>query len=167
MMLPPSLYKKVLAVMLKVLELLKPLGSDQTLQGNARGSARHDHLVTAAKELEQAWERSLHCQLQLQTRLMILLDWAVRLQQDGGILGKETPVRGWVHSSGFLWATCQTLTLNMSLPSVLCVWYDPSLHLTLLLHTNMQQIALYQLISSRFTYFSAICAESHDNEGSR
>lgn len=83
--------------MLKVLELLKPLGSDQTLQhhqGNERGSARHDHLVTAAKELEQAWERSLHCQLQLQTRLMILLDWAVRLQQDGGILGEGIPVRG-------------------------------------------------------------------------
>lgn len=94
---PPPLYKKVLAVMLQVLELLKPLGSDQTLQhhhSNEGGSARHDNLVAAAKELEQAWERSLHCQLQLQTRLMILQEWAVCLQLDGGILGKKIPARG-------------------------------------------------------------------------
>ncbi|KAM7413322.1 hypothetical protein PAMA_020625 [Pampus argenteus] len=91
---------KVLAVIFKVLELLKPLteewGSDPTLhlyQGSERGSGRQDLLSAAAKELQQAWGRSLHCQLQLQTRLEILLDWAVCLQQDGGILG-EMPLSG-------------------------------------------------------------------------
>ncbi|XP_051254705.1 uncharacterized protein si:dkey-103g5.4 isoform X3 [Dicentrarchus labrax] len=91
---------KVLAVMFKVLEILKPLteewGSDQTLQrhqGSERGGGRQDHLLAAAKELQQAWGRSLHCQLQLQTRLEILLDWAVGLQQDGGTLG-EMPFPG-------------------------------------------------------------------------
>lgn len=86
-------------MMFEVLELLKPLtdqwGSDKTLQhnlGGERESAQHDHLVTAAKELQQAWGRSLHCQLQLQSRLKILLDWAVALQQDGGTLGEEMPV---------------------------------------------------------------------------
>ncbi|TDH14924.1 hypothetical protein EPR50_G00025880 [Perca flavescens] len=91
---------KVLAVMFKVLELLKPLteewGSDQTLQrhqGSERGSGRQDHLLAAAKELQQAWGRSLHCQLQLQTRLEILLNWVECLQQDGGTLG-EMPLLG-------------------------------------------------------------------------
>ncbi|XP_075892174.1 uncharacterized protein LOC142895202 [Nelusetta ayraudi] len=86
---------KVLAVMLEVLELLKPLadqwGSDKTLQHHLcseRESAQHDYLVTAAKELQQAWARSLHCQLQLHTRLKVLLDWAVSVEQDGGILGE-------------------------------------------------------------------------------
>ncbi|XP_042270426.1 uncharacterized protein si:dkey-103g5.4 [Thunnus maccoyii] len=85
---------KVLAVIFKVVELLKPLteewGSDPTLQypqphqGSEQGSGRQDNLSAAAKELQQAWGRSLHCQLQLQTRLEILLDWAVDVQQDGG-----------------------------------------------------------------------------------
>lgn len=77
--------------MFTVLELLKPLteewGSDQT-------SGPRDHLVAAAKELRQAWGRSLHCQLQLQTRLGILLDWAADLQKDGGTLGEEITARG-------------------------------------------------------------------------
>lgn len=87
-------------MMLEVLELLKPLadqwGSDKTLQHHLcseRESAQHDYLVTAAKELQQAWARSLHCQLQLHTRLKVLLDWAVSVEQDGGILGEEMPVR--------------------------------------------------------------------------
>ncbi|CAK6968135.1 uncharacterized protein si:dkey-103g5.4 isoform X2 [Scomber scombrus] len=94
---------KVLAVMFKIVELLKPLteewGSDPALQhlqphlGNEQGSSRQDDLSAAAKELQQVWGRSLHCQLQLQTRLEILLDWAVGLQQDGGTLG-EMPVSG-------------------------------------------------------------------------
>ncbi|XP_008294523.1 uncharacterized protein LOC103368058 [Stegastes partitus] len=94
---------KVLAAMFKVLDLLKPLtedwGSDPNLQhlqhhpGSERGSGRQDHLLAAAKELQQAWGRSLHCHLQLQTRLEILLDWAVGLQQDGGTLG-EMPLSG-------------------------------------------------------------------------
>ncbi|XP_034723644.1 uncharacterized protein si:dkey-103g5.4 [Etheostoma cragini] len=91
---------KVLAVMFKVLELLKPLteewGSDQTLQrhqDSERGSGRQDHLLAASKEIQQAWGRSLHCQLQLQTRLDILLNWAESIQQDGGILG-EMPLLG-------------------------------------------------------------------------
>lgn len=85
--------------MLEVLELLKPLtdqwGSDKTLLPHLcseRDSAQHDYLVTAAKELQQAWGRSLHCQLQLRTRLKILLDWAAGVEQDGGILGEEIPV---------------------------------------------------------------------------
>lgn len=97
--------------MFKVLELLKPLteewGSDQTLQhhqGSERGSGRQDHLPSAAKELQQAWGRSLHCQLQLQTRLEILLDWAMGLQQDGGTLGKEIPLRGCLDFISHLWA---------------------------------------------------------------
>ncbi|XP_068440228.1 uncharacterized protein si:dkey-103g5.4 isoform X2 [Clinocottus analis] len=91
---------KVLAVMFKVLEFLKPLteewGSEQTLQrhqGSERGSSRQDHLVAAAKELQQAWGQSSHCRLQLQTRLGILLDWAADLQKDGGTLG-EMPLFG-------------------------------------------------------------------------
>ncbi|XP_041654027.1 uncharacterized protein si:dkey-103g5.4 [Cheilinus undulatus] len=81
--------------MFKVLELLKPLteewGSDpnlQQFQGSERGSGRQDDLLTAAKDLQQAWGLSLCCQLQLQTRLEILLDWAVGLQQDGGAIGE-------------------------------------------------------------------------------
>eukprot|EP00064_Thunnus_orientalis_P004272 superscaffoldBa00000385_g4283 len=90
--------RMVLAVIFKVVELLKPLteewGSDPTLQypqphqGSEQGSGRQDNLSAAAKELQQAWGRSLHCQLQLQTRLEILLDWAVDVQQDGGTLGE-------------------------------------------------------------------------------
>nr|XP_046246188.1 uncharacterized protein LOC124059852 [Scatophagus argus] len=81
--------------MFKALKLLKPLtgewGSDQTLQHyqvSERGSSRQNQLLSAAKELQQYWGRSLHCQLQLQTRLEILLDWAMGLQQDGGTLGE-------------------------------------------------------------------------------
>ncbi|XP_030008436.1 uncharacterized protein LOC115431886 [Sphaeramia orbicularis] len=93
---------KVLAAMFKVVEILKPLteewGSDHTLQipqphRSERGSGRQDNLLPAAKELQQAWGRALHCHLQLQTRLEILLDWAVGLQQDGGAWG-EMPLSG-------------------------------------------------------------------------
>lgn len=90
---------QVLALMLEVLELLKPLadqwGSDKTLLHalcNERESAQHDYLVSAAKDLQQAWRRSLHCRLQLNTRLKNLLDLAVGVEQDGGILGKEKPI---------------------------------------------------------------------------
>ncbi|XP_016525650.1 uncharacterized protein si:dkey-103g5.4 isoform X2 [Poecilia formosa] len=89
---------KVLAEMLKALDLLKPLtddwGSDPTLQnmqshpGNENISGRLDDLLAASKELEQAWERSLHCGLQLWTRFEMLLDWTLHLQQDGGTLGE-------------------------------------------------------------------------------
>ncbi|XP_035765652.1 uncharacterized protein si:dkey-103g5.4 [Neolamprologus brichardi] len=97
------LESKVLAALFKVLNVLKPLteewGSDQSLQhvqsqpGSDRGSSQQDHLLTAAKELQQAWGRSLHCQLQLQTRLEILQEWTMGLQQDGGTLG-EMPLPG-------------------------------------------------------------------------
>nr|XP_013765910.1 PREDICTED: uncharacterized protein LOC102208545 [Pundamilia nyererei] len=93
----------VLAALFKVLNVLKPLteewGSDQSLQhvqtqpGSDRGSSQQDHLLTAAKELQQAWGRSLHCQLQLQTRLEILQEWSMGLQQDGETLG-EMPLPG-------------------------------------------------------------------------
>ncbi|XP_047451086.1 uncharacterized protein LOC125014093 [Mugil cephalus] len=94
---------KVLAAMFRLLDLLKPLpeewGSDRTLQhlqthpGSERGSGRQDHILAATKVLQQAWGQSLHCQIQLQTRLDILLEWAECLQQDGGILG-EMPLSG-------------------------------------------------------------------------
>lgn len=94
--------------MFEVLELLSPLtaqfGSDPTHhQDSERGSGQQDGLVTAAKELQQAWGRNLHCQLQLQTRLEILRDWAISLQQDGGILGKEMPVGAWMSLICLLW----------------------------------------------------------------
>lgn len=108
--------------MFKVLELLSPLtaqwGSDPTLQhhqDSERGSGQQDHLVTAAKELQQAWGRNLNCQLQLQTRLEILRDWAISLQQDGGILGKEMPVRGWMSWTCLLWAIFHNSSLVFSL----------------------------------------------------
>ncbi|XP_034556228.1 uncharacterized protein si:dkey-103g5.4 [Notolabrus celidotus] len=91
---------KILASMFKVLALLKPVteewGSDPTLQqyqSIERGSSRPDHLLAATKELQQAWKKSLHCQLQLLTRLEILQDWAMGFQQDGGALG-EMPLTG-------------------------------------------------------------------------
>ncbi|TMS07022.1 hypothetical protein E3U43_011115 [Larimichthys crocea] len=77
-------------------QLLPNAGGYQALldcKGSERGSGRQDHLLTAAKELRKAWGRNLHCQLQLQTRLEILLDWAVGLQQDGGSLG-DMPLPG-------------------------------------------------------------------------
>ncbi|XP_036006035.1 uncharacterized protein si:dkey-103g5.4 [Fundulus heteroclitus] len=89
---------KVLSEMHKTLDLLKPLtdewGSDPTLQtmqshpGNENMTGRLDDLLTASKELEQAWGRSLHCGLQVWTRFEMLLDWALGLQEDGGILGE-------------------------------------------------------------------------------
>lgn len=99
--------------MFKVLEFLKPLtevlGSDPALQhplphqsSRERGSGQQDHLLAASKELQQAWGRSLHCQLQLQTRLEILLDWAVALQQDGGTLGEIMQERQVIYLSSLL-----------------------------------------------------------------
>lgn len=81
--------------MFKILELLKPLTeSEQTqlLPGLDRGNSGQSYLITAGEDLREAWGRSLHCQLQLQTRLELLLGWAVCLQQDGGILGEEMPM---------------------------------------------------------------------------
>ncbi|KAF7667131.1 hypothetical protein LDENG_00077930, partial [Lucifuga dentata] len=88
----------VLVAMFKVVELLKMLseewGSEPTFhQGSERGSGRQDHLPAVAKELQQAWGRSLHCQLQLQTRLELLLHWVIGIQQDGGTLG-DMPLSG-------------------------------------------------------------------------
>lgn len=87
--------------MFKIVELLKPLTdqsesqrSSQQLPGIDGGNAGQSDLVTAGEDLREAWGRSLHCQLQLQTRLELLLGWAVCLQQDGGVLGKEMPVSG-------------------------------------------------------------------------
>lgn len=100
----PFLLSQVLAEMFKVVDTLKPLmeewGSDPTLQrtqphpGSQTASGRQDDLLAVTKGLEQAWGRSLHCQLQLWTRLEMLLDWSAGLQQDGGTLGEEMLVRG-------------------------------------------------------------------------
>lgn len=117
--------------MFKVLDALKPLteewGSDRSLQhaqpqpGSERGSAQQDRLLAAAKELQQAWGRSLHCQLQLQTRLEILQDWAMALQQDGGTLGEEMPERE--RMSGFEQSAVGTgkLLSLLSHSEVLCL----------------------------------------------
>lgn len=87
--------------MFKILELLKPLTdqsasrqTSQQLSGIDGENGAQSDLVTAGEDLREAWERSLHCQLQLQTRLELLLGWALCLQQDGGILGKEMPMSG-------------------------------------------------------------------------
>lgn len=83
--------------MLKVLDHLRPLIEEsafdptvplpQAYSGNEKETSQQDLLAAAAKELEQAWGRSLHCQLQFQTRLEMLLESAIGLQQDGGALG--------------------------------------------------------------------------------
>lgn len=71
--------------------------SQQTSQqhpGIEGGNSGENELVAAAEDLREAWGRSLNCQLQLQARLALQLDWAACLQQDGGILGKEMPLSG-------------------------------------------------------------------------
>ncbi|XP_051935125.1 uncharacterized protein LOC127609336 isoform X2 [Hippocampus zosterae] len=85
---------KVLAVMFKIVELLRPLSDDWSsepaLQLHQRGeqaSRWHDSIGAVAEELHLHWKRSQHCQLQLQTRLEILQDTMVGLHQDGCSLG--------------------------------------------------------------------------------
>eukprot|EP00066_Takifugu_rubripes_P017519 XP_011606785.1 PREDICTED: uncharacterized protein LOC101076355 [Takifugu rubripes] len=89
------LESKVLASMFKIQALLKSQTirweSQQTSQqhpGTEGGNSGENELVAAAEDLREAWGRSLNCQLQLQARLELLLDWAICLQQDGGILGE-------------------------------------------------------------------------------
>nr|XP_061828831.1 uncharacterized protein LOC133614686 [Nerophis lumbriciformis] len=84
----------VLTAMLKIVKLLRPLneewGSDLTLQlhlRGERGQSCQDGVGAASQELHSHWRRSQHCQLQVQTRLEILLDTTMRLHQDGGSLG--------------------------------------------------------------------------------
>lgn len=97
----PTLSQQVLGLMLKTVELLKLL-TDQSesqqatpqLPGIDGGNGGQGDLVTAGEDLREAWGRSLRCQLQLQTRLELLLGWAVCLQQDGGVLGEGMPVSG-------------------------------------------------------------------------
>ncbi|XP_034025206.1 uncharacterized protein si:dkey-103g5.4 [Thalassophryne amazonica] len=93
---------KVLTAMLKVAELLKTLSeelSSETLhlqhlrQAADRRSVQQDLLAAAKTEFQLAWGRSRHCQLQLQTRLEMQLDWVIGLQENGGILG-EMPCSG-------------------------------------------------------------------------
>lgn len=104
--------------MFKVLELLKPMtdewSSGPSLQhrlprgsGSDRGSGRQDRLVAAAKELQQAWGRSVHCLMQLQARLEMLQDWAVGVHQDGGTLG-ETRSRMFHVTLSALWVQMAT-----------------------------------------------------------
>ncbi|XP_061637981.1 uncharacterized protein si:dkey-103g5.4 isoform X4 [Phyllopteryx taeniolatus] len=93
---------KVLAFMFKIVELLRPLseewGLEPVLQGGEQGRQWQDCIRAAAIELHQHWRRSQHCQLQLQTRLEIMLDTTVGLHQNGGSLGEmalsgsDTPV---------------------------------------------------------------------------
>ncbi|XP_077397029.1 uncharacterized protein LOC144033090 isoform X4 [Festucalex cinctus] len=88
---------KVLAVMFKIVELLRPLSEElvsemtvQLHQGGGQGCGWQDRLSAVSEELHLHWRRSQHCQLQLQTRLEILLDTTVGLHQDGGSLGEMT-----------------------------------------------------------------------------
>ncbi|KAK0146501.1 hypothetical protein N1851_014165 [Merluccius polli] len=80
---------KVLSSRARVLELLKGLTTEGWTSGGERGhgGGHAEHVKAAARELELAWGRSLHCLLQLQTRLQILMDWSSALQRDGGTLG--------------------------------------------------------------------------------
>ncbi|XP_038154475.1 uncharacterized protein si:dkey-103g5.4 [Cyprinodon tularosa] len=84
---------KVLLEMFKTVDLLKPLTDEWSSDPNGQETnknigARLDDLLTASKDLEQAWGRSLYCGLQVWTRFEMLLDWAQGLQQDGGTLGE-------------------------------------------------------------------------------
>jgi len=80
-----SLSEQVLSARARVLELLKGLTEGWKSDG---GRGHGDHIKAAAREAELAWGRSLHCLLQLQTRLRILMDWSSGLQRDGGTLGE-------------------------------------------------------------------------------
>ena len=82
--------EQVLSSRARVLDLLKGLTEGWT-SGSERGHAggHVDHVKAAARDLEVAWGRSLHCLLQLQTRLQILMDWSAGLQRDGGTLGER------------------------------------------------------------------------------
>ncbi|CAL8351040.1 unnamed protein product [Lota lota] len=79
---------KVLSSRARVLDLLKGL-TEGWMSGSERGhgGSHVDHVKAAARDLEMTWGRSLHCLLQLQTRLQILMDWSSGLQRDGGTLG--------------------------------------------------------------------------------
>ncbi|XP_072313008.1 uncharacterized protein [Eucyclogobius newberryi] len=92
---------KVLAEMSKVLELHKQLTDEwtsdqaplhmQMSRASERGSGRLENVPSVVKELQQAWGRRLHCHLQLQTRLEMLLAWSEALECDGGACGKHYP----------------------------------------------------------------------------
>ncbi|KAK7882559.1 hypothetical protein WMY93_028733 [Mugilogobius chulae] len=85
---------KVLTEMFKALELLKPLTVEWTSDIDPlnmqlpRRTGCLENIPSAAKELQQAWGRRLHCHLQLQTRLEMLLDWSEALECDGGACGE-------------------------------------------------------------------------------
>ncbi|XP_057695565.1 uncharacterized protein si:dkey-103g5.4 isoform X2 [Corythoichthys intestinalis] len=83
---------KVLTVMFKIVELLRPLSeeweSEATLQGSDRGRRWQDQISEATEELHQHWRRSQNCQLQLQNRLEVLMDTMVGLHLDGGSMGE-------------------------------------------------------------------------------
>ncbi|XP_061684122.1 uncharacterized protein si:dkey-103g5.4 isoform X2 [Syngnathoides biaculeatus] len=82
---------KVLGVMFKIVELLRAMseesGLETLLQGGEQGRYWQDRIGAAALELHRHWSTSQHCQLQLQTRLEIMLDTMVGLHQNGGSLG--------------------------------------------------------------------------------
>ncbi|XP_061684126.1 uncharacterized protein si:dkey-103g5.4 isoform X6 [Syngnathoides biaculeatus] len=83
---------KVLGVMFKIVELLRAMseesGLETLLQGGEQGRYWQDRIGAAALELHRHWSTSQHCQLQLQTRLEIMLDTMVGLHQNGGSLGE-------------------------------------------------------------------------------
>ena len=84
-----TFFEQVLSSRARVLDFLKGLTESWT-SGSKRGHAGShvDHVKAAARDLEMAWGRSLHCLLQLQTHLQILIDWSSGLQRDGGTLGE-------------------------------------------------------------------------------
>ncbi|XP_077467722.1 uncharacterized protein LOC144083614 [Stigmatopora argus] len=83
---------KVLMVMLKIVEILKSLCEEleqgSTCGASDRGRPWRDDIGEAVEELHRHWRRSWNCQLQLQSRLEVLMDTMVALHQDGGSMGE-------------------------------------------------------------------------------
>ncbi|KAK6297050.1 hypothetical protein J4Q44_G00331920 [Coregonus suidteri] len=86
---------QTLVARIRLVELLRGLREDwgsgemglQGLQAQ-RKETELGRIQAAAKELEQAWGKGLHCHLQLLSRLETLLDWAWGVAQDGGVQGE-------------------------------------------------------------------------------
>ncbi|XP_064840268.1 uncharacterized protein si:dkey-103g5.4 [Oncorhynchus masou masou] len=89
------LNSQTLVARIRLVELLRGLREDWGsgemgllgLQAQ-RKETELGRIQAAAKELEQAWGKGLHCHLQLLSRLETLLDWAWGVVQDGGVQGE-------------------------------------------------------------------------------
>ncbi|XP_077578970.1 uncharacterized protein LOC144200601 [Stigmatopora nigra] len=79
---------KVLMVMFKIVEFLRPLCEEPEPGPTDRGRPWQDDLSQAVEELHRHWRRSQNCRLQLQSRLEVLMETMVALHQDGGSMGE-------------------------------------------------------------------------------